>query len=238
MKKLLLPAAIIVGTLFHAQNTELTDTTWYLKKIIKNNVTYNVPQNTEMVTPTLTFTLPSVSSPAYSMNSYICGTSIWAVVYQIEITASAFGLWASGVGNQTCTNPENITFFNHYSNYFEYNSGLFNYQITYSGNTKNMVVDNNYGVQAFYESGFLTTKELEASKAASIKIYPNPVKDSFLEIKGVERIEWTKIYNAEGRLVQQNSADSRIDVSGLSRGGYFLEIKSQKGISRHQFIRE
>ncbi|WP_423738653.1 T9SS type A sorting domain-containing protein [Chryseobacterium pyrolae] len=46
------------------------------------------------------------------------------------------------------------------------------------------------------------------------------------------------IYGSEGKLVQQNSANSKIDVSSLSKGRYFLEIKSQQGLSRHQFIKE
>lgn len=240
MKKLLLPAVIIVSTLFQAQSSELISTTWNLKKVIKNNITYDLPQNSEIGTPTLTFTPPPGASGTYvTMNSPFCGTSVWAMIYLMDIHPTNFTFWTYGAGpNETCTLPENVNFANQYYNYFAFNSDNHNYVITSSGNTRNLVLTNNLGDKAFYESGFLTTKELDASKVASIKIYPNPVKDSFLEIKGVERIEWTKIYNAEGRLIQQNSADSRIDVSGLSNGGYFLEIKSQKGISRHQFIRE
>ncbi|NML70167.1 T9SS type A sorting domain-containing protein [Chryseobacterium sp. RP-3-3] len=57
-------------------------------------------------------------------------------------------------------------------------------------------------------------------------------------MKGLKCIEWTKIYSSEGKLIQQNSANSKIDVSSLSKGGHFLEIKSQQGLSRHQFIKE
>ncbi|KMQ64950.1 hypothetical protein ACM46_12150 [Chryseobacterium angstadtii] len=240
MKKLLLSAVLMTGTLFHAQSAELLSTTWYLRKVIKSNITYMPPQNNEIGSPTLTFTPTSGSSgTTTNMSSPICGTSIWAMIYLNEITASQFSFWTAGVGNNsTCTQPGNISFFNQYSNYFAF-SNLHNYEITYSGNTKNLVLTNDYGDKAFYDSAFLGTKEESGtSKATSIKIYPNPVKDSFLEVKGAERMEWTKIYNAEGKLIQQNSADSGIDVSGLPKGGYFLEIKSQKGISRHSFIKE
>ncbi|WP_223607678.1 T9SS type A sorting domain-containing protein [Chryseobacterium sp. OSA05B] len=239
MKKILLPATIIISTLIQAQSTELLSTTWNLKKVIKNNTTYLLPQNSEIGTPTMTFTPTPGSSGTYTnMNSPVCGKSIWGNIFLQGIQPNHFVFWTYGVGNnQTCTNPENIDFTNQYVNYFNIGSDSHDYQITYSGNTKNLVLTNNLGDQAFYENGFLAIKESEISQTA-IKIYPNPVKGSFLEIKGVERIEWTKIYNAEGKLVQQNSADSRIDVSGLPKGSYFLEIKSQKGISRHQFIRE
>ncbi|MBL1220813.1 T9SS type A sorting domain-containing protein [Chryseobacterium sp. L7] len=240
MKKILLSAVLAAGTLFQAQSSELLSTTWYLKKVVKNNTTYLLPQNSEIAAPKMTFTPTPGSSGSYTnMNSPVCGKTIWGNIFVQGIQPNHFVFWTYGIGNnQTCTISENIDFTNQYANYFNIGSDSHDYQITYSGNTRNLVLTNNLGDKAFYESGFLATKELEPSKTASIKIYPNPVKDSFLEIKGVERIEWTKIYNAEGRLIQQNSADSRIDVSGLSKGGYFLEIKSQKEISRHQFIRE
>ncbi|PIF46094.1 putative secreted protein (Por secretion system target) [Chryseobacterium sp. 52] len=239
MKKLLLPAAVIISTLFQAQSTELMNTTWYLKKVIKNNTPYILPQNSEMGSPTITFTASSGSPDYVNMNSPICGTSMSGNIYQFDITPTSFTFWAYWVGtNQTCSLPENTNFFNQYANYFVFNSELNHYQITYSGNTKNLVITNNYGYQAFYESSFLAVKETSLLNTASVKVYPNPVKDNFLEVKGPEHIEWTKIYNSEGKLIQQNSADSRIDVSSLSTGGYFLEVKSEKGISRHKFIKE
>ncbi|SHF87335.1 T9SS type A sorting domain-containing protein [Chryseobacterium vrystaatense] len=238
MKKLLLPAAFIISTLFQAQSTELVNTTWYLKKVVKNSTTYMLPQNSEIGTPTMAFT-PSGMSGYTNMSSPICGTSMWGNIHESDITPAHFVFWTYGVGtNQTCTTPENSTFFTQYANYFAFNSEQHNYQITNSGNTRNLVITNNLGDQAFYESSFLAARETISSGKPSVKIYPNPVKDGFLEIQGVERIESTKIYNAEGRLVFENSNDSKINVSSLSKGGYFLEIKSQQGISRHKFIKE
>ncbi|PQA91980.1 hypothetical protein B0A69_16290 [Chryseobacterium shigense] len=240
MKKILLPGAFIVSSLFCAQSSELTGTTWNLKKVIRNNVTYTLPQNGEMGTPTLKFTpTPGSSGSSFNMSSPICGSSVWAMLYQADIHTGNFTFWTYGIGNNsTCTTSENINFFGQYSNYFAFHSETHNYEITYSGTTKNLVLTNNLGDKAFYESGSLATHESLLNNNAAIKVYPNPVKDNFLEIKGLERIEWTKIYDSEGRLIRHHSSDSKIDVSGLSTGGYVLEVKSQKGLSRHKFIRE
>lgn len=239
MKKILLSAVLAAGTLFQAQSSELLSTTWYLRKVVKNTTTYTLPQNTEIGSPTLTFTpTPGSSGITTNMSSPICGTSIWAMIYLTEITASNFVFWTYGTGtNQTCTAPENIAFFNQYTSHFAINSDQHSYQITYSGNTKNLVITNYLGDKAFYDSGFLAAKEVVKSNPL-IKIYPNPVKDDFIEIKTPEHIEWSKVYSSEGKLLRTHSADSRIDVSGLPKGGYYLEIKFQKEISRHQFIRE
>lgn len=124
MKKILLSAVLTISTLIQAQSSELINTTWNLRKVVKNNTTYILPQNTEIGSPTLTFT-PTPGSPGIStnMNSPICGTSIWAMIYLTEITANNFVFWTYGVGsNQTCTIPENITFFNQYASHFGINS--------------------------------------------------------------------------------------------------------------------
>ncbi|KXH84503.1 T9SS type A sorting domain-containing protein [Chryseobacterium kwangjuense] len=237
MKKILLPAVFTISSLFQAQSSELLNTTWYLRKVVKNNSTYMLPQNSEIGSPTMTFT-PTPGSPATTnMSSPVCGSNIWATIYLTEITANSFAFWTYGAGaNQTCTIPENISFFNQYTNYFAFNSTQHNYQITYSGNTKNLVITNHLGDQAFYDSGVLGTKETTV-KNTSVKIYPNPVKDGFIGIKTPDAIEWIKVYNSEGKLILQNSAEDKIDVSGLPNGGYFLEIKSREGVSRHSFIK-
>ncbi|WP_080779430.1 T9SS type A sorting domain-containing protein [Chryseobacterium phocaeense] len=204
----------------------------------KNNTSYMLPQNSEMGSPTMTFT-PTPGSPATTnMSSPVCGASIWGMIYLTEITPNSFAFWTYGAGaNQTCTIPENISFFNQYTNYFAFNSTQHNYQITYSGNTKNLVATNHLGDQAFYDSGVLGTKETTVKNTA-VKIYPNPVKNGFIGIEATDSIEWIKVYSSEGKLIQQNSTDDKIDVSSLPKGGYFLEIKSPKGISRHQFLKE
>lgn len=239
MKKLLLSLTAIIGTFTHAQ-TALHGTDWVLKKIVTNNITYNLPQNSEMGSPILTFT-QSPSGPTTNMMNNICGSGMWAMIFNAEITNNSFNIWSMGSSNtNTCTLPENTAFFNQYHDYSTMSSGSYNYQITNSGGIRNLVITNSSGGQAFYQSGFLRTKETNLSLSEkTIHIYPNPVKESSVHLKNAERIEWIKVYNMEGKLIlQHHSSDPEINVSNLLRGGYFVEVKSQSGISRHKLIKE
>ncbi|WP_160137290.1 T9SS type A sorting domain-containing protein [Chryseobacterium sp. c4a] len=243
MKKLLLSLTAISGIFIHAQ-TQLHNIDWSLKKVVRNNITYNLPQNSEMGSPILTFsTSPGSPSanPTTNMTIPICGGSIWALIYDIEITATSFNVWTLGAGNpSTCTIPENIAFNNQYTGYYSMGTTQFNYQITFINGVKTLIITNDAGDQAYYEYGTLGAKESRlALTGKTIALYPNPVKEGSVHLKNAERIEWIKVYNTEGKLILQDySTDAKINVSNLLKGGYFMEVKSQSGISRHKFIKE
>lgn len=246
MKKLLLSLTVIAGTFAYAQ-TQLHNVDWNLKKVVRNNITYNLPQNSEIGSPVLTFSTSPSSPPApnalTNMKSPICGGSIWALIYDSEITNNSFNVWTIGAGGgntPNCTMPENIAFNNQYTGYFNTGTTTFNYQITFTNGVKTLIVTNEAGDQAFYEFGTLRTKEANSHLSTqTISIYPNPVKEGSVHLKNAERVEWIKVYNTEGKLIlQDHSSDAKINVSNLLKGGYFMEVKSQSGISRHQFIKE
>ena len=59
------------------------------------------------------------------------------------------------------------------------------------------------------------------------------------KITSSDRIEQVTIYNINGSLVktiQQNN--NTINVSELSKGMYFLMVKTDNGISQNKFIKE
>ncbi|MGE8552621.1 MAG: T9SS type A sorting domain-containing protein [Chryseobacterium jejuense] len=239
MKKFLLSLTAIAGIFSHAQ-TALHGTDWALKKIVRNNITYNLPQNSEIGSPILTFT-QSPSGPTTNMINNICGSGMWAMLFDAEITNNSFNIWSMGDSNtNTCTLPENTAFFTQYHDYSIMSSGGYSYQITNASGMRNLVITNSSGDQAFYQSGFLETKEIKSSLSEkAITIYPNPVKEGSVHLKNAERIEWIKVYNTEGKLIIQNhSSDPEINVTNLLKGGYFMEVKSQSGISRHQFTKQ
>lgn len=166
---------------------------------------------------------------------------MWAMIFDAEITNNSFNLWTMGSSNtNTCTLPENTAFFNQYYDYSIMSASSYSYQITYAGGMRNLVITNSSGDQAFYQSGFLGTKESQSSLSEkTIHIYPNPVKEGSVHLKNAERIEWIKVYNMGGKLIlQEHSSDPEINVSNLLKGSYFMEVKSQSGISRHQFVKE
>lgn len=242
MKKILLSLTAIAGISAQAQ-TQLHNTQWNLKKVVKNNITYNLPQNSEMGFPVLTFTSspnPSIP-PTSNMKSPVCGTYAWALIYDMEIYADRFNVWTVGLGGtSTCTIPENITFTNLYNSIFSTPFTTYNYQITYANGVRSLVMTNGIGDQAFYQAETLGTKEAHPYLSdKTISVYPNPVKEGTVYLKNAERIEWIKVYSTEGKLIMQDhSGDAKMNVSNLLKGGYFMEVKSQSVISRHKFIKE
>lgn len=86
----------------------------------------------------------------------------------------------------------------------------------------------------------LGTQDFEFSNYFTL--YPNPAK-TFLNISSKETIviKWISIYNTLGQLVLviPNAENvSKIDVSGLTSGNYFIKINSDKGSSNTRFIKE
>ncbi len=73
-------------------------------------------------------------------------------------------------------------------------------------------------------------------------VYPNPVKaDLNITAKETINVQSMRVYNTLGQLVLAlpNAAKvSTIDVSSLTTGNYFLQIKTDKGSSSAQFVKE
>lgn len=113
------------------------------------------------------------------------------------------------------------TFSNSASIYFDYNFPI----VTDPATTTVAALDN----QDFDFGNYLT-------------LYPNPTKD-ILHFKVMNKIEVKsiKLYNILGQIlmtVTNASSKSSIDVSGLTAGSYFVEVYTDKGISRSKFIKQ
>lgn len=75
----------------------------------------------------------------------------------------------------------------------------------------------------------------ENSSKNKVKIYPNPSKD-YLNIDS-KNIEWTKIYDASGKLLKTAYKQNKIDVSDLKIGHYLIEISENGNIIQQKFIK-
>ena len=74
-------------------------------------------------------------------------------------------------------------------------------------------------------------------------IYPNPVSTLFTAVSGKELIREIVIYNAQGRAVQfviGNSTDEdlKVNVSLLSKGVYFLKVKTDSQVYQFKMIKK
>ncbi len=70
----------------------------------------------------------------------------------------------------------------------------------------------------------------EKSLGNSIVVYPNPVNTTLFKKTENNNVLQYQITNALGRVMQQaNLYDNSIDVSGLPKGIYFIQLKDDKG---------
>ncbi|MFN5417307.1 MAG: T9SS type A sorting domain-containing protein, partial [Flavobacteriia bacterium] len=81
------------------------------------------------------------------------------------------------------------------------------------------------------------TSSIEENTLVS-SLYPNPVKD-ILSIKTAAKIASISVLSLDGKEISTYKVDSKINVSNLNAGIYFLEVKAENGlISKTKFIKE
>ena len=92
-----------------------------------------------------------------------------------------------------------------------------------------------YGILNFYKTyqTYLGLDELAQSK---IRIYPNPAKD-FIIISSDEKLQSAAIYDNLGRLIKMENSDN-LDISGLAKGSYLIQIKTKSGETVQKLIKE
>lgn len=96
-----------------------------------------------------------------------------------------------------------------------------------------------------FKSQPLTTDIFNYENENAVSIYPNPVQDilSVQFEKNLSDIIHSFIYDATGRQAEinglsRNANSMRIDVSNLSSGIYFYEIRTAEGIIRNKFVKQ
>jgi len=78
------------------------------------------------------------------------------------------------------------------------------------------------------------------NQQSQIEIFPNPTTTTFT-ITSSDKIESIKVYNIIGELLfteTPNNTQSTINISQFSKGIYFAEIKTEKGIVRKKVVKE
>ena len=74
----------------------------------------------------------------------------------------------------------------------------------------------------------------------SVGIYPNPTKD-VVNVKANSTITSIEVYDAQGRIVQKkisNAENEVVDVSNVTKGIYFLMIKTELGQKVEKLVKE
>ena len=82
-------------------------------------------------------------------------------------------------------------------------------------------------------SSILKAGEVAGSK---VSIYPNPVR-TLLYVNGMKMNE-AKVYDTSGRLIPVKSTENQINVEGLTKGNYLLQVKDKSGkVHQDKFIK-
>src|SRR5690606_9517116 len=101
----------------------------------------------------------------------------------------------------------------------------------------NLNIDQTSNVQ-FYETQ--STIGLDENAKQKINIYPNPFSEiiSFNNPENL-KINSVFIYNLQGKMVWQSnqSLNSSIDLSSLSKGFYFIQIQTESGIYNQKVLK-
>ena len=75
--------------------------------------------------------------------------------------------------------------------------------------------------------------------STDLRIYPNPVKDGYLNIESLRNEEvGFRIYDLTGKLIMIGKARDRIDVSTLQQGVYMLDLWNKDISSKQKFVKE
>jgi len=107
-------------------------------------------------------------------------------------------------------------------------------------NNANIFFDYNFPIETnTATTTFNTLSVAEFTQENSVSVYPNPTKGQ-LFINSIYDIKNVVLYDIQGRKVQGlNSLEiSTLDISNVSKGVYFLELTSVKGIATIKIIKD
>jgi hypothetical protein len=131
----------------------------------------------------------------------------------------------------TCTFSSHIQF---ESDYFEYFQVGVSYEYVLLSNF--LYLELEPGAVLTYGREPLSVDDFNS---VNLEIYPNPVFETLYIQSGGLTIESFSVYSIEGRLVHyQNEFSGSIDISGLSKGLYLLEILTENNKQTKKFIKK
>lgn len=115
---------------------------------------------------------------------------------------------------------------------------------TFGSNGSGQLGDGSYAFRSLIitldcpSSTILANNDVEA--AATIKAYPNPVRDA-INISNDTEIQSLSIYNMLGQQIMTktiNAKEDRIDVSNLVSGTYFVKVMAGNAIKSFKIVKE
>ncbi len=225
MKTILYILLFNISAISFAQDPILFDTDWFLMELIVDGANVNIPNNGEIGNVPLDFMQFGLSTqPCNLLNMEI-----------EDLTNSEFTTTSAVIYEFNCSFPETYDFEEvYFMDFFHFNMmGLtFNYVLEIGANdTRMLTITNTEGDIAIYGNAALSIKNNMASR---FTVFPNPVKNKLiLTSKNTAGNLEVNIFTIKGKLLGTENLvfenQTSIDVSNLTSGIYFLEIKDGTG---------
>lgn len=232
MKTLLYIILFNISALSLAQDPQLFENDWYLYEVQSSDLGtfYDVSLINPPISPFLNF-LENLNFNGEGACNTFNGT--YEFIPPNELSTINFTATTNDCGMQQHNSFE--------SEYFGFISGGFSYEINEDSNGRILTLANGIFGYAIFKSYPLSSPEFNKDR---FQIYPNPTKDNLHLSSNEETGNLNvKIFTAEGKLITiQNSKFNKetfIDISKLSNGIYFLNIKDENGKTEiKKFLKE
>jgi Secretion system C-terminal sorting domain len=187
-----------------------------------------------------TFLTGYFNSPSVAFGSSILtneDTNYYQDIFIAKYDASGNVLWAKSTGGSSDDEANSITIDATGNAYVA--GGYYSPTMPFGTNTL-INVDNTANTEDVFVaklSNIVGINEMNYSE--NISVYPNPAtNDLTIEVSQKSLIE---IYNIEGRLIEStktNNSFTKIDISWLSKGMYFLKASNDLGNAVVKFVKE
>jgi len=232
MKKLLLPLFILAVSLqSFAQDPELVNKTWYLEYLTIDGQDH-IPPFDEYVP-----NIPTTFDPfggIFSFGTYVCNSLNGDVTYS---GSNQFSLSHLSYTLLSCDGFSDLYEWMYFEFYIGNKTAPFNYTIIDEGaGGMRLVIEANNSDLAYYGNDILASGNFELNK---LVVLPNPASDIlYIASEGIS-IENLSVYAISGQqLMSQSGNTNAIDVSALSEGIYFIEIRTENGRQLQKFIKK
>ena len=236
MKKLLLFLFLLTATSVFCQDSRIYGT-WYLYSLEIDGEIFYSPSNDEVDFVDLVFD----EMPTNTLFTNVCNTASGEIIF--DSSGYSFSIPEGlGITLLECENPENNTFENLYFDFFLSNEAQpfdFSFVIVNPNNDEELglSIQASNGDIANYNNYLLANNDYYIG---DFSIYPNPVQDKLIikSSSSISSILKTTIYSIQGKqMISENlkiENEVFIDVSHLSSGMYFINVKNEIGATTTQ----
>lgn len=221
------------------QETIFMANIWHLQKLEINQNIIPAPNNTELSLPQL---LPNKQNNEYYFLKEHCSPGVGQAFFKFNGASSLF-IDNYVVSSWLCKNSSNESFMTQlYDNDFIWDNVNSNFQYVITDNITylELIIMGQNGNKAYYHNN-LSASVSKFELKEKIKLYPNPVSDTFF-ISGDDKIfselKEIVLYDFSGKLVFQEkiTENSSYNISHLVSGSYIVYFKSDKQLLHYDLI--